>query len=109
MTHLTISENPGEEFALRGHNTVTDADEDEVVFYNDVTKVHVLPERESFTIQVLTPDFGVEMDFADAGRVRGALDLFEEKKGLEVEFDAPNSVRIIPAEPTAQHEGPHVL
>lgn len=97
MTRLTISEDPGEEFTLRGHSTATDADDDEVVFYNDVTKVHVVPERESFTIQVLTPDFVVEMDFADADGIREALALFEAKKVLEVDFDAPNSVRIIPS------------
>ena len=55
MTRLTIAEDPGEEFTVRGHNIVIDADDNEIVFYNDVTKVHVLPERENFTIQVLTP------------------------------------------------------
>jgi hypothetical protein len=102
MTHLTIAEDPGDEFTVRGHNTVIDADDDEVVFYNDVTKVHVVPERESFTIQVLTPDFVLEMDFADADRVREALASFEAKKVLEVDFDTPDSVRIMPlsSEPT---------
>jgi len=102
MTRLSITEDPGEEFTIRGHNTVMDADDDEVVFYNDVTKVHVVPERESFTVQVVTPDFVVEMDFADAESVREALGLFEAKKVLEVNFDAPNSVRIMPSssEPT---------
>jgi len=76
-----------------------DADDDEIVFYNDVTKVHVLPERESFTIQVLTPAFVVEMDFADADKVREALGLFEAKKVLEVDFEASNSVRIMPLTP----------
>jgi hypothetical protein len=64
MTRLTIAEDPGEEFALRAHNIVTDGYDDEVVFYNDVLKVQVLPERESFTVQIITPDFVVEMDFA---------------------------------------------
>ena len=97
MTRLSITEDPGEEFTIRGHNTVIDADDDEVVFYSDVTKVHVVPERESFTIQVVTPDFVVEMDFADAESVREALGQFEAKKVLEVNSDAPNSVRIMPS------------
>jgi len=97
MTRLSITEDPGEEFTIRGHNTVMNADDDEVVFYNDVTKVHVVPESKSFTVQVVTPDFVVEMDFADAESVREALGLFETKKVLEVNFDAPNSVRIMPS------------
>ena len=82
MTRLKISEDAGEEFAIRGHNTVTDAGDNVVIFYNDVTKVHVLPERESFTIQVSTPDLALEMDFADAEIVREALEWFETKKVL---------------------------
>ena len=103
MTRLTISEDPGEEFTVRGHNTVIDADEDEIVFYSDITKVHVVPERETFTIQVLTPNYVLEMDFADADRIREALDLFETKKVLEVDIEAQKSVRIMPSnsEPTA--------
>jgi hypothetical protein len=99
MTRLTITEDPGEEFAVRGRNIVTDEDDNEIVFYNDVTKVQVVPERESFTIQVLTPEFVLEMDFTDADRVREALDLFEAKKVLEVDFDTPSSVRIMPTSP----------
>ena len=103
MTRLTISEDPGEEFTVRGHNTVIDADEDEIVFYSDITKVHVVPERASFTLQVVTPNFVLEMDFADADRIHEALDLFEAKKVLEVDFEAQKSVRIMPSnsEPTA--------
>jgi hypothetical protein len=103
MTRLTISEDPGEEFTVRGYNTVIDADEDEIVFFSDITKVHVVPERETFTIQVLTPHFVLEMDFANADRIREALDLFEAKKVLEVNFEAEKSVRIMPSnsEPTA--------
>jgi hypothetical protein len=103
MTRLTISEDPGEEFTVRGYNTVMDADEDEVVFYSDITKVHVVPERATFTVQVLTPNFVLEMDFADAEKIREALDLFEAKKVLEVDFEAQKSVRIMPSnsEPTA--------
>ena len=102
MTRLTISEDPGEEFTVRGYNTVIDADDDEIVFYSDITKVHVVPERATFTIQVLTPNFVLEMDFADADRIREALDLFEAKKVLEVDFEAQKSVRIMPSnsEPT---------
>jgi hypothetical protein len=97
MTRLTISENPGDEFTVRGVNTAIDADDDEVVFYNDISKVHVLPERANFTIQVLTPDFVLEMDFPDADGVHEALDLFEAKKVLEVDFDGPDGVRITPS------------
>jgi Na+-transporting NADH:ubiquinone oxidoreductase subunit NqrA len=53
----------------------------------------VVPEQESFTIQVLTPDFVLEMDVADADKVLKALGLFETKKVLEVDFDEPSSVR----------------
>src|ERR1700741_1186705 len=97
MTRLTINEDPGKEFAFRGHNTITDSEEDGIIFYDDVTKVHVLPERASFTIQVMTPDLDVEMDFADADSVREALELFETKKVLEVNSDPPGFVRIIPS------------
>lgn len=97
MTRLKIAEDPGEEFAIRGRNTVIDADDNGVIFYNDVTRVHVLPERESFTIQVCTPDLALEMDFADADSVREALEWFETKKVLEVNSDPPGSVRIVPS------------
>jgi hypothetical protein len=97
MTHLTISEDPGEEFAIRGHSAVTGSNDNGIIFYDDVTKVHVLPDCESFTIQVITPDLTVEMDFADASGVREALGLFETKKVLEVNSETPNSVRIMPS------------
>jgi hypothetical protein len=96
MTRLTIAEDPGDEFTVRGHNSAMHEDEDEVVFYNDVTKVHVVPEPGIFTIQVVTPEFIVEMDFPDSEKVLEALALFEAKKVLEVDFAAPNSVRIVP-------------
>ena len=96
MTRLTIAEDPGEEFAVRAHNSLTDTDDDEVIFYSDITKVQVMPARESFTIQILTPDLVVEMDFADADGVRNALELFETKKVLEVDFQMPNAVRLMP-------------
>ena len=58
--------------------------------------MHVVPERESFTIQVVAPDVEIEMDFANAQDVREALAQFEGKRVLEVDFDVPNSVRITP-------------
>jgi hypothetical protein len=82
MTRLTIAEDPGEEFAVRAHNVLTDSYDDEVIFYGDVTKVHVVPERDSFTIQVITPDLVLEMDFSDADSIRKALELFEAKRVL---------------------------
>jgi hypothetical protein len=63
MTRLTIAEAPTEEFSVRGRNAITEANDEGLVFYDDVTKVHVLPEEHSFTIQVITPDLEVEMDF----------------------------------------------
>ena len=45
MTRLTIAEDPGEEFAVRAHNVLTDSYDDEVIFYGDVTKVHVVPSK----------------------------------------------------------------
>ena len=97
MTHLTITEDPGEEFAFRGTNTITGLRDDGVIFYADVTKVHVLPERESFTIQIITPALDMEMEFADADSVREALEFFETKKVLEVNSDPPGFVRITPS------------
>ena len=96
MTHLSITEDPGEEFVFRGINTITGLREDGVIFYADVTKVHVVPERETFTIQVITPALDVELDFADADSVRKALELFETKKVLEANSDPPGFVRITP-------------
>jgi hypothetical protein len=103
MTRLTVSEHSGEAFALRGHNTIADKDENGVVFYSDVTKVHVVPEQDGFAIQVITPEVLMEMDFSDVDDVHEALRLFETRKVLEVDFDTPNSVRIMPSrlEPTA--------
>jgi hypothetical protein len=96
MTRLTLDKDPGEEFAVRGWNTAADLEDDSIVCYDEITKVHVVPERESFTIQVVTPDVEVEMDFANAQEVREALAQFEEKRVLEVDFDVPNCVRITP-------------
>jgi hypothetical protein len=109
MTRLTIATDPGGEFAVRAHNVMTDADDDQVVFHNDVTKVQVVPERDSFTIQVLTPDLVVEMDFADADGVRNALELFEARRVLEVDFQVPNAVRLMPthSETTVKYKVNH--
>jgi hypothetical protein len=96
MTRLTLNKDPGEEFAVRGWNTTTGLEDESIVFYDEITKVHVVPEPESFTIQVVTPDVDVEMDFANALEIRKALAQFEENRVLEVDFDVPNSVRITP-------------
>ncbi|MBV8815980.1 MAG: hypothetical protein JO271_15930 [Verrucomicrobia bacterium] len=102
MTHLKIIEQATDEFSITGQNGNTGADDSGIIFYDDVTKVHVMPDRESFTIQVLTPDVAVEMDFPDADRVRDALGLFETKKVSEVSPEVPNSVRITPLESEEQ-------
>ncbi len=96
MTRLTLNKNPGEKFAARGRNTATGLEDDSVIFYNEITKAHVVPERETFTIQVVAPDVEVEMDFANAQEVREALAQFEGKRVLEVDCGVPNSVRITP-------------
>ena len=97
MTRLKIHEDIGEEFIVHGRNKVIEADDDEIVFYRDITQVHVLPDRESFTIRVSSPALVIEMDFADADSVREALALFEAKKVLEVRSEVPGSVRIVPS------------
>jgi hypothetical protein len=102
MTRLTIIEQPTDEFSIIGQNGNTGGDDSGFIFYDDVTKVHVMPDRDSFTIQVLTPDVAVEMDFPDADRVRDALGFFETKKVSEVSPEIPNSVRITPLEPEEQ-------
>jgi hypothetical protein len=96
MMRITLSEDSGEEFAVRGHNTATNEPDDAVVFYDDVTKVHVVPGRDSFTIQVVAPELEIEMDFTDAEAVQKALEEFETRKVVEVLFEVPKSVRITP-------------
>ena len=98
MTRLKIAEAPEQEFSVNGRNAFTEADDEGLIFYDDVTKVHVLPDEQRFTIQVITPDLEVEMDFPDADSVREALDHFEAKKVSEVNAEAPGSVRITPIE-----------
>jgi len=99
MTRLTIAEASEQEFSVFGRNAFTEADDEGLIFYNDVTKVQVLPDEQRFTVQVITPDLEVEMDFPDADSVREALDHFEAKKVSEVNAEAPGSVRITPLEP----------
>jgi hypothetical protein len=98
MTRLTIADAREQEFLVRGRNVVTEAQDEGLIFYDDVTKVHVLPEDRSFTVQIITPDLQVEMDFPDAERVREALELFEANKVAEIDAEAPNSVRLTPIE-----------
>src|SRR5258708_12535053 len=108
MTRLTIAEPPAQEFAVRGRNAITEANDEGLVFYDDVTKVHVLPEEHSFTIQVITPDLEVEMDFPDADRVREALSNFEANKVSEVSAAAPDSVPITPLQPLPYNQNANI-
>jgi hypothetical protein len=85
MTRLTLEKDP-EAFAVRGWNTAADSGDYWIVFYNEITKVHVMPKRESFTIQVVTPDVEFEMDFANAQEARDALAQFEEKRVFVVDL-----------------------
>jgi hypothetical protein len=107
MTRLTIAEapEPEQEFSVRGRNVITEVDDEGLIFYDDVTKVHVLPDERRFTIQVMTPDLEVEMDFPDADSVRDALGHFEAKKVSEVDAAAPGAVRLTPTEPQTVAEG----
>jgi hypothetical protein len=103
MTRLTIVQAPALEFSVQGRNATTDAADEGLVFYNDVNKVHVLPDEQNFTIHLLTPDLEVQMDFPDAESVRAALELFEAKKVSEVHADAPGAVRLKPIESEAKN------
>jgi hypothetical protein len=98
MTRLIIAEAPELEFSVLGTNTITNSDDEGLVFYDDVSKVQVLPDERNFTIQVITPDLEFQMDFPDAGSVSEALKLFELKKVAEVHAEAPGSVRLTPIE-----------
>jgi hypothetical protein len=98
MTQLTVAEAPELEFSVYGRNPTTEAEDEGLVFYDDVTKVLVLPDERRFTVQVITPDLEIEMDFPDAGSVREALGLFESKKVSKVEAQAPGCVRLTPVE-----------
>jgi hypothetical protein len=98
MTRLTVAEASAQEFSVNGRNSITEAEDEGLVFYDDVTKVQVLPDEQRFTVQIITPDLEVEMDFPDAGSVREALALFESKKVSQVGAEAPGSVRLTPVE-----------
>src|ERR1700751_932379 len=98
MTRLTVAEAPAQEFSVNGRNSITQTEDEGVIFYDDVTKVQVLPDEQRFTVQIITPDLEVEMDFPDAGIVREALGLFESKKVSQVGAEAPGSVRLTPVE-----------
>ncbi|MBV8482174.1 MAG: hypothetical protein JO077_04820 [Verrucomicrobia bacterium] len=104
MTRLTVADAPALEFSVNGRNSITKAEDEGLVFYNDVTRVQVLPDEHRFTMQIITPDLEVEIDFPDAGTVREALGLFESKKVSKVEAEAPGSVRLTPVEPDASKE-----
>ena len=95
---LIIAEAPELEFSVLGTNTVTNSDDEGLVFYDEVSKVHVLPDERKFTIQVITPDLELQMDFPDTESVSEALKLFELKKVAEVHAEAPGSVRLMPVE-----------
>jgi hypothetical protein len=50
MTRLTIVEAPALEFSVWGRKPMTESDEEALIFYDDVTKVQVLPAEQRFTI-----------------------------------------------------------
>ena len=102
MTRLTLSEDAGEKFNARGLNTARNRDDEQIVFYRDITKVEVISESDNFAIQVVTKDVVVEMEFADADSVRGALRQFEAKRVVMVDFDTPGAVRISPSHARAE-------
>ena len=104
MIRLTVAEASESEFSVHGRSSITEAEDEGLIFYDDVTKVHVLPDEQRFTVQVITPDLEVEMDFPDAGSVREALGLFGSKKVSKVEAEAPGSVRLTPVEPETSTE-----
>jgi hypothetical protein len=98
MTLLIIAEAPELEFSVLGTNTITSSADEGLVFYDEVSKVHVLPDERKFTIQIITPHLEIQMDFPDAESVHEALKLFELKKVAEVHPQAPGSVRLMPVE-----------
>jgi hypothetical protein len=53
VTRLTIVQAPALEFSVQGRNATTDTDDEGLVFYDDVSKVHVLPDEQNFTIQAV--------------------------------------------------------
>ncbi|MBV8215899.1 MAG: hypothetical protein JOZ08_21995, partial [Verrucomicrobia bacterium] len=104
-----VAEAPAQEFSVNGRNSITEREDEGLVFYDDVTKVQVLPDERRFMVQIITPDIEVEMDFPDAGAVREALGLFESKKVSKVEAEAPGSVRLTPVDPEASKENARAM
>ena len=64
--------------------------------------MEVISESDNFAIQVVTKDVVVEMEFADADSIRGALRQFEAKRVVMVDFDTPGAVRISPSDSRAE-------
>ena len=94
MTRLTVADGPVQEFSVRGSSAISESDDEGFIFYDDVTKVQVLPDEQCFTMRIITPHIEVEMDFPDADSVREALALFESKKISEVNAQSSGSIRI---------------
>ena len=106
MTHLTITEDPGEEFAFCGINTITGLRDDGVIFYADVSKVHVLPERESFTIQVIEilskvvyAERAHPVEMISKVSLGGLLDLFLTVDEFDARYDFGEQFRTVEPAP----------
>jgi hypothetical protein len=102
MTRLTLSEDTGKKFKARGLNTATNRDDEQIVFYRDITKVVVVSSANNFVIHVVTTDVVVEMESRDADSIRGALLQFEAKRVVTVDVDTPGVVRISPSHSQAE-------
>jgi hypothetical protein len=46
MTRLTIAEAPAQEFSVNGRNSITETEDEGLIFYGDVTKVQVSPDEQ---------------------------------------------------------------
>ena len=55
MTRLTVADAPKLEFSVNGRNTITEGEDEGLMFYDDVTKVQVLPDEHRFTVQIINP------------------------------------------------------
>jgi hypothetical protein len=93
MTRLALSEDATEKFDACELNTTTNRDDAQILFYRDITKVELTSESENFAIQVVTKDVVVEMKFADAESIRGALRQFEANGVVTVDFEMRGAVR----------------
>jgi hypothetical protein len=91
--HPYSGEDAPEKFGTRELNTTTNRDDAQIVFYRDITKVEVISESQNFAIQVVTKDVVVEMKFADADSIRGALRQFEATGVVTVDFEMRGTVR----------------